>query len=96
MVDIWVHMGVIWGSYGGHMRIILSLMEVLWCHMGIILEAYGGYLKNVPQTYGSGRDPSPPLLEDFHKKTFFFPTLFMAVCVLGPLVLNISATYREQ
>ena len=37
------------------MRIILSLMEVLWCHMGIILEAYGGYLKNVPQTYGSGR-----------------------------------------
>ena len=36
-------MGVIWGSYGGHMRIILSLMEVLWCHMGIKLEAYGGY-----------------------------------------------------
>ena len=46
-------MGVIWGSYGGHMRIILSLMEVLWCHMGIILEAYGGYLKNVPQTFFS-------------------------------------------
>ena len=41
--------------------------------MGIILEAYGDYLKNVPQTYGSGRDP-PPLLEDFHKKNTFFIT----------------------
>ena len=30
------HIGVIWGSYGHHMR----LMEVLWCHIGIILEAY--------------------------------------------------------
>ena len=40
--------------------------------MGIILEAYGGYLKNVPQTYGSGRDPPPFWKISIKKPRFFF------------------------
>ena len=71
---IWVDTGVIWGnmgSYGG--QIGVSLGENVPHFFGICLGTLPpllfrnfGAQKNVPQSFGSGRDPPTPLLEDFH------------------------------
>ena len=43
MVDIWVHMGVIWGSYGGHMGVIWGSYEAY----GGLMVSYGDHIRGI-------------------------------------------------
>ena len=68
---IWVHMGVILGSHGGG-----NVPHFFWNlprdpPPPLIFHNFGAQ-KNVPQSFGSGRDPPPPFGKFPEKSRFFF------------------------
>ena len=76
---IWVDTGVIWGnmgSYGGHIGVLWGgkCAPFFWNlprdPPPLIFHNFGAQ-KNVPQSFGSGRDP-PPFWNISKKKPFFF------------------------